>query len=407
MKTTFEKGKMTFKFETKNISGDFLAKFDTKITADIKKHKPNTIIFDMDGVQKITSAILRRFLRLKNAGFTVEIINATKPVVEIMAITSIDKMISVSHKRNFINTKGLKEIAHGAYGKIYEYGKDEVLKVYYGFLPEEQVLRGVKNGKVAFEHGLPVAIPYATVDTNEGIGVLLENVKGTVLSDVVHDDPKALKLRCTEIAQLAKLISNTHFEPDELSSIKEIYINSLDPISHMLSKESVDAFKIAIQALPDVTTAVHGDLATPNVLFDGHDLIMVDMDTFSFAHPIWDVASMYTAHYYCYLKGDEEENFYYNHMTCLECKHVWDTFEAEYFKGVNKKERKRRINAAASYGMLRAAALYAQKLENYDENNEIHVAYFGFLKPLLEEVVVKNLYSMVEIFNTWKVDGQK
>lgn len=322
MKSKFEKGTLTVKFGVKNASGSFLAKFDKFMNEEIRKHKPKKIVFDMDGVEKVTSAILRRFLRILNFGFEEEIINASKSVVEILTITNIDKMIHVVHKRPLISIKNLKEISRGGYGVVYEHSKDEILKVYNGYLPEEQILRGVKNSKVAFQRGLSVAIPYATVDTEEGIGVLFEKVKGTALADVIHNHPERVEPKIKRLVELSKEMAATEFKPGELTSVRDIYINALHSVRKQLPPAYIDAYKLAIESLPDVNRAVHGDLTCVNVLDDGFDLIMVDMDTFSFCHPIWDAASMYTAYYYCYEKGDEEETFFFNRLTCAECKHV-------------------------------------------------------------------------------------
>lgn len=400
MQSMYEKGVLTFKFGVKDVSGDFLKKFDKKINDQIKANNVKKIVFDMEGVKRITSAIIRRWLRMQNYGFDIEIINTEKEVATILAITNLDKIVHVVHKRPKINTKGLKEISRGAYGKVYDYSPDEILKVYYGYLGEEQILRGVQNAKVAFQHGLPVAIPYATVDTSEGIGVLFEKVKGKGLSDEIHGNTKIIPQKMKEMVRLAKHISGTVFQPGELTSIKDLYIDALDPIRRQVPAAYIDAYKIAIESMPDVNTAVHGDLATVNVLDDGFDLMLVDMDTFSFAHPIWDIASMYTAHYYVYLKGNEEETFLYTRMNCNENKQVWEAFEKEYFKGVGKKETQRRVNAAANFGLLRAAALYCQKIDKYDKTNPMHVEFLNYVKPILEMSVMKNLYSMVEIFKT-------
>lgn len=260
----------------------------------------------MDMVDYVSSSCLRRFLGLKKLGYNVTIINCGRKLYDIFAVVGFEKMIHIGTKKLQIDTSKMKQIATGGNGKIYNFTRDEVLKIYYDSVSDERVENGMVNAKKAFNKGLPVVIPFAMVETDQGKGVIYEKVTGKSLAEEMHTNPKYFKKGALGLINLCKQLGSTEFEPGELSSIRETYINGLDPIKKLLPPHYVDAYNIAVECIPETYTAVHGDLHAGNVMIEGNELLLIDVDDFGCGHPIWDACSFYTA-YYCLWEIDNEK----------------------------------------------------------------------------------------------------
>lgn len=244
------------------------------------------VVFDMELVEYVSSSVLRRLIALKNAGYNVTVINCSRKLYDIFAIVGFEKLIHIGTKRLQIKTNKMKEIATGGNGKIYDFSRDEILKIYYETISDERAEKGMQNAKKAFNKGLPVAIPFAMVETDQGKGIIYEKLKGKSLAHEMHTNPRYFKTGAIELVKLCKTLGSTHFEPGELSSVRETFINGLDPIKKFLPPHYVDAYNIAIESIPETNTAVHGDLHAGNVILEGNDLLLIDTDDFGSGHPI-------------------------------------------------------------------------------------------------------------------------
>lgn len=386
----------------KTIDSSNITKFDKQLE-DIIKHKQKwDIVFDMEKVEACSSSVLRRMVMLKNAGYNIKIINAGRKLYDIFAVVGFDKIVHIGTKKLNINTKNMKQFAEGGNGKIYEFTRDEILKIYYDFQSEEKIERGMHNAKLAFTKGLPVAIPYASVKTDQGIGIIYEKVTGKSLAATMHNNKKYFDTGAREMTKLCLQLATTHFGDEELTNVKLGFVNGLDPIAKFLPPHYVDAYNIAIEMLPETDTAVHGDFHAKNIMLEGNELLLIDVDDFGSGHPIWDVGSMYTAYKFLSDKGDEDETFAMVGMNVGEAARVWDIFCEEYFKGVGKRETQRRINAASWYGAIRTAKLYANRFELTTMKDPTTKFVVEMVKQLLDFSVMEHLWEMVEIFKTWK-----
>ena len=64
--------------------------------------------------------------------------------------------------------------------------------------------------------------------------------------------------------------------------------------------------KKLIEGVEDRKTFVHGDCHFKNIMVQGDDLLLIDMDTLSVGHPIFELAALYTP--YCAFNEDDPGN---------------------------------------------------------------------------------------------------
>lgn len=386
----------------KNIDSSNITKFDKQLQDIIENKQKWDIVFNMEKVEACSSSVLRRMIMLKNAGYNIKIINAGRKLYDIFAVVGFEKIVHIGTKKLNINTKNLKEFATGGNGKIYQFTRDEILKIYYDFQSEDKIEQGMKNAKIAFTKGLPVAIPYASVKTDQGMGIIYEKVTGKSLAEAMHNNKKYFETGAREMTKLCRQLATTHLDDDGLTNVKEGFVDGLKPVAKFLPKHYVDAYNIAIEMLPETDTAVHGDFHAKNIMLEGSELLLIDVDDFGCGHPIWDVGSMYTAYKFLSDKGDEDETFAMVGMNVKEAARVWEIFCEEYFKGISKRETQRRIQAASWYGSIRTAKLYANRFELTTLKDPTTKFVVEMVKQLLDNSVMEHLWEMVEIFKTWK-----
>lgn len=375
----------------KNIDSKNILKFDSQLSDLLKSKEKFDIVFNMEKVESCSSSVLRRMIMLKNAGYNVKIINAGRKLYDIFAVVGFEKLVHIGTKKLNFSTKNMKEFATGGNGKIYEFSRDEILKIYFDRQSEEKIEQGMKNAKIAFTLGLPVAIPFASVLTDQGIGIIYEKVTGKCLADAIHNNKKYFETGVRELTKLAKLLASTHFGDEPVTNIKEGFVDGLKPIAKFLPKAYVDAYNIAIEMLPENDTAIHGDFHAKNIMLEGDELLLIDVDDFGSGHPIWDVASVYTAYKFLSDKGDEEETFARTGLSVNEAARAWDIFIDEYFKGISKRETQRRINAASLYGLLRTAKMYSNHFELTNLKDPTTKFVVDMVKQLLENSCVTHL----------------
>jgi thiamine kinase-like enzyme len=96
-----------------------------------------------------------------------------------------------------------------------------------------------------------------------------------------------------QFATLLKKIHNTDVEPGEMPNMKEVALTWADYLKPYLPSESAEKLHNLIAAVPDVHKMIHGDYHTKNVMLQKGEVLLIDMDTLSYGHPIFEFASMF------------------------------------------------------------------------------------------------------------------
>ena len=77
---------------------------------------------------------------------------------------------------------------------------------------------------------------------------------------------------------------------------KEQYLHKLTKIKDDLPKAQYDKAEKLLKSIPDRQTLVHGDCHFKNILVQNDELLLIDMETLSIGHPIFELASLYCAY---------------------------------------------------------------------------------------------------------------
>ncbi len=268
-----------------------------------------SVIIDMTELEYISSAGLRILLRLKKRYSDMKIIQASSAVYEILEMTGFTEMIPVQKAFRTVSIDGCGVIGKGSNGIVYRLDPETIVKVYYNkdALPDIQHEREVARRALIL--GIPTAIAYDVVKVGDGYGSVFELLNAKCLSDLVRDTPDQLDESVKLSIDLLKDIHSIEAEHGTFPDAKQIAVHWAEYLEPYLTSDIYGKIMSLIQAVPDDDHLVHGDYHTNNVMLQGNETLLIDMDTLSQGHPVFEFGSMFLAY-----KGFHE----LRPETCLE-----------------------------------------------------------------------------------------
>ena len=90
---------------------------------------------------------------------------------------------------------------------------------------------------------------------------------------------------------LKKINSTECFDPS-VPSIKDFFIEKVNVLKAYLNEQQYNKCLELIKSVPNRSTFVHGDCHFKNIMVQGDDFLLIDMDTLSVGHPIFELASL-------------------------------------------------------------------------------------------------------------------
>ena len=75
--------------------------------------------------------------------------------------------------------------------------------------------------------------------------------------------------------------------------MKDVAVGWAEFLQDYLPKEQGEKLLALMKAVPERDTMLHGDYHTNNLMMQGDEVLLIDMDTICVGHPIFELASMY------------------------------------------------------------------------------------------------------------------
>ena len=266
----------------------------------------NKIVFDLENLRYISSAGLRTILRVKQQHDDVSLINASLEVYDVFQMTGFTSIMNVQKALKKIDVSNADVIGEGFFSTVYRFNKDTIVKVFNRTSDTEQIERELRLAKEAFVLGIPTAISFDIVKVGDKLGVCFEmldcmSLKTALLTDKANHDNYLKKY-----AELLKKINTTECFNPAIPNIKEQYYKKLDKIESYLDEAHFAKAKALIDSIPERKTFVHGDCHFKNIMVQHDELLLIDMDTLSVGHPIFELAAIYAP--YCAFNEDDPTN---------------------------------------------------------------------------------------------------
>ena len=334
MRFTLEKETLTlfFEGELNSYNADNVEK---EIEDILKKQQFSNLILNFASLTYISSAGLRIILKLKQRYSNVSIIEASLEVYDVLSMTGFINMMDIKKALKRVYISGAQVVGEGFFSTVYRIDKDTIIKVFNRTSDPAQIERELKLAKQAFVLGVPTAISFDIVRVDEKLGVRFEMLDCKSLKNSFLDNPEKYDEYVDKYVALLKKINTTEcFSPD-MPDIKAFYLEKLEKIKNKLDKEHFDKAKSLLESIPERRTFVHGDCHFKNIMVQGDDFLLIDMDTLSVGHPIFELAALY-APYIAFEEDDKGNNEKFLGVTSEFATKLYKDVFTKYFGGFDE-----------------------------------------------------------------------
>lgn len=266
---------------------------EAEINAARSENEHTSVVLDAEKLEYSTSSGLRVVLRLRKAEPALKIINVSSELYEIFEMTGFTEMLPVERAMRKLSVEGCEVIGRGAKGTVYRYDPETIVKVYKN--PDS--LPDIKNerelARRAFVLGIPTAIPYDIVRVGKSYGSVFELLNAKTFSKLIVEHPEQIDAYVGQFASLLRQIHETPVKKDDVPDVKIIVRKWIVTAAAELPAPQTERLTSLVDAVPDVNTLLHCDYHTNNIMMQNGETLLIDMDTLSRGHAVFELANVY------------------------------------------------------------------------------------------------------------------
>ena len=291
------------------------------------------LIFDAKNLEYISSAGLRVLLRaMKEHGGPCEMREVSPEVYEILDMTGFTEFMTVRRRMREISVEGCEIIGRGFYGTVYRIDPDTIVKVYKSPDSIPLIEHERAMAKLAFVKGVPTAISYDIVKVGDSYGSMFELLNAQTLNTILIEHPDRAEQIIARFADLMREVHAIEMDPGELPSAKSAWLGYLDDIRDrgFVSASADERLRKLIEGVPETGNVVHGDFHMKNVMLANDELMLIDMDTLSQGHPIFDLQGVFVT-YKAYREDDPNNTMEFLGIDAKTADLVWEKTLECYF----------------------------------------------------------------------------
>ena len=281
-------------------------RIEKEIEDTIKGKEFSNLILNFENLHYISSAGLRIVLKLKQKYGDLSIVDTSLEVYDVLQMTGFTNLMTIKKALKRVYVSGAEIVGEGFFSTVYRIDKDTIIKVFNRTSDTDQIERELRLAKEAFILGIPTAISFDIVKVDDKLGVRFEMLDCMSLKNAVLAYPDKLKEYVDKYAALLKKITTTECFNPIIPDIKKFYLEKVEKIKPYLEEKYYLKAKKLIESIPDRKTFVHGDCHFKNIMVQNGELILIDMDTLSVGHPIFELAGIYAP--YCAFDEDDPGN---------------------------------------------------------------------------------------------------
>ncbi len=278
-----------FEGELNSYNADVMEK---EIDEVLSSSKFQTLNLDFAKLHYISSAGLRIILKIKQKHDDSHVINANLDVYDVLQMTGFTNIMDVKKAMREMSVEGAEIIGEGFFSTVYRIDKDTIIKVFNRTSDEKQIERELKLAKQAFVLGIPTAISFDIVKVKDKLGVRFEMLDCMSLKNAFIKYPEKYDELLNKYVDLLKKINTTECFDPSVPSIKKFFLEKVDAIKNLLDEAHYEKLLGLMKSVPERSTFVHGDCHFKNIMVQGEDFLLIDMDTLSVGHPIFELANL-------------------------------------------------------------------------------------------------------------------
>lgn len=359
---------------TGKIDSAFCTTFQNEIESKFRQDL--MIIFDFHKVEYISSTGLRLILKCTKTCQSCEVINVSNEVFEIFNITGFTSLLNIKRALRELSIDGKRVIGEGAKGSVYQYDNDTVVKAFKSDIKLSEIEHEIMLAKKAFVLGIPTAIPYDVVRIKEGTyGTVYEFLASDVMNKLMIKYPEKKEEYRKLFTNVLKTFHHTKIDEDILPSKKLEVLSWINNVRehHVVDDEVLNRLEVMVNDIIETKTLIHGDFHIKNIMFQGEEPLIIDMDTLSYGHPVFEVALMY----YSFVAFDEHNQENYPKFFGFPCEEIVDFFNRtidDVTTNLTSSQKEIFINEAKLIAYLKIINHY-YKYNRHSEAEEIRFNY--------------------------------
>ena len=289
------------------------------------------VTLDASSLEYISSAGLRVILRLKKNYPDLKITGVIPEVYEIFEMTGFTEMLTVEKAYRVVSVEGCEVIGEGANGKVYRIDGDNVVKTYKNADALNDIQHEREVARLALVLGIPTAISYDVVKVGDSYGSVFELLNAKSFAKILAKEPEKFDWCVKEYVGMLKKIHGTLVPAGKLPAIKDKILGAIRRTKNYLPEGLGEKLVGMVEAIPDDDHMIHGDYHTKNIVLAGDEVLVIDMDTLSIGHPIFDFLRMYNA-YIGYSENDPDVILKFQGFTQDVADRFWHDSLALYFE---------------------------------------------------------------------------
>ncbi|MBE6719540.1 MAG: STAS domain-containing protein [Ruminococcaceae bacterium] len=289
------------------------------------------LVLDASELEYISSAGLRVILRLKKANKSTKVINCNSEVYEIFDMTGFTEMMDIAKAYRKLSVEGCEVIGEGANGKVYRTDPDTIVKVYKNPDSLDEIHNERELARKAFVMGIPTAIPYDVVQVGDLYGSVFELLNAKSFAKLMAEGEDIDEL-AKQSVDILKTIHSTELKEGELPSKKQEAIGWAEYVKPHLPEEIGDKLLRLFNEIPESNFMLHGDYHIKNIMRQGNENLLIDMDTLSVGHPVFELSQMYLA-YLGFSETDHDDVMRFLGIERSTAEVFWDATLKYYFDG--------------------------------------------------------------------------
>ena len=278
------------------IDSNNVAAVEQDITAKLPDDKSAGIVIDAEKLEYISSAGLRMILRIKKSFDKFKIINVSTDVYDILEMTGFTEMMTIEKAYRVVSVEGCEVIGEGANGKVYRIDGDNVVKTYKNADALGEIQHEREVARLALVLGVPTAISYDVVKVGDSYGSVFELLNSKSFAKILAKEPERFDWCVSEYVGMLKKIHGIEVPAGKLPAIKTKIYAGVCRTKDMLPADLGEKLVKLVGDIPESNHMIHGDYHTKNIVLAGDEVLVIDMDTLSVGHPIFDFMRMYNAY---------------------------------------------------------------------------------------------------------------
>ena len=305
--------------------------FKNQVEAIMRLHSQVKPELDCTDLKYISSSGLRVLLsaQKKWGKDKITLKNVRREVNEILEMTGFSSIFHVSRPVKTVDLTGCERLASCVNGTLYRLSKGMMVKVFFPKVTLEEAEEEIELARKALICGIPTPISFTIVKAGESFGIIFEEVEPISIVQKIKEDPKQVGFYVLKYADFVKELHDTEVLPGQLPSVKERYLKWLEEAEEKLPQSKWLGMKEMVTRIEDKHAFVHGDLTIDHIFLVGNELMVMDMGSCGYGHPIFDLQAIYASLVaieidnpgYCKEKLD---------LSAKTCRHIWKLFIKRY-----------------------------------------------------------------------------